>query len=454
MNRLIYTLITIILIFSRASYASSKQHIDQINSRQHQQQSNLNKQIKSQQLKPTNVRLEGSKYDNLDFPLNESPCFKINKITIVDYDPEYEAENEALLVKRKRAGKKAEKTADKKAEKKAEKSKFEWILKGIYQNNDFALPACIGSRGINVLLRRMQNYLIDEGYVTTRVVVSSQDLRSGELVFTVIAGKINHIQLRDLSESPYASQATLYFAMPVSDGDLLNLHSIREELRKAIDAYTNAKKEDKDKYREKVDEVINEIYGLQYIRTGLDLATGIMLGAPKTSAVKTAINSLNISLRWKTLRNSLKAPAVVDMNDNGKIYSNVSADSSYFDGIKLGGVRQNYGAICGGDNHRCLTDSNGKLYENDKRQYVFIGDDYYKTFNDLLTKGENPTTKENPTKELIGATGGFQGAFGSMFGIKYKLGSAFEKAVENYAGDHDVIGGELFFYDPYGVKFP
>ena len=39
--------------------------------------------------------------------------------------------------------------------------------------------ACIGSEGINVLLRRIQNRLIDFGYVTTRVVVEPQDLRSG-----------------------------------------------------------------------------------------------------------------------------------------------------------------------------------------------------------------------------------------------------------------------------------
>ena len=46
----------------------------------------------------------------------------------------------------------------------------------MYAERDFALPACIGSEGINVLLRRIQNRLIDAGYVTTRVVVEPQDL--------------------------------------------------------------------------------------------------------------------------------------------------------------------------------------------------------------------------------------------------------------------------------------
>ena len=53
-------------------------------------------------------------------------------------------------------------------------SQFSWALKSVYAERDFALPACIGSEGINVLLRRIQNRLIDFGYVTTRVVVVIQ----------------------------------------------------------------------------------------------------------------------------------------------------------------------------------------------------------------------------------------------------------------------------------------
>ena len=44
--------------------------------------------------------------------------------------------------------------------------------------------------------------------------------------------------------------------------------------------------------------------------------------------------------------NSLLAPPIEDINDNGKLYSNVGHNSRAFDGIKLGGVRMNYGVIC------------------------------------------------------------------------------------------------------------
>ena len=109
-------------------------------------------------------------------------------------------------------------------------SQFSWALKSVYAERDFALPACIGSEGINVLLRRIQNRLIDFGYVTTRVVVEPQDLRSGVLVLTVIPGKVGRIQLQDQSAIPFATRGTLWFAMPMAQGDILNIRNIEQGL--------------------------------------------------------------------------------------------------------------------------------------------------------------------------------------------------------------------------------
>jgi len=60
-----------------------------------------------------------------------------------------------------------------------------------------------------VLLRRIQNRLIEQGYVTTRVVAEPQDLRTGILKLTVIPGKVGHIQLRDQSVTPFATRGML-----------------------------------------------------------------------------------------------------------------------------------------------------------------------------------------------------------------------------------------------------
>ena len=63
----------------------------------------------------------------------------------------------------------------------------------------------------------------------------------------------------------------------------------------------------------------------------------------------------------ESFKNSLLAPPIEDANDRGKLYSNVGHNSGAFDGIKLGGVRMNYGIICGEDNSRCETDEQGNL---------------------------------------------------------------------------------------------
>ncbi|MDP0377975.1 filamentous hemagglutinin, partial [Glaesserella parasuis] len=135
----------------------------------------------------------------------------------------------------------------------------------------------------------------------------------------------------------------------------------RKELREAITDYHNANMEDKEQYKAKIDELIQDIYALEHIRTGLDLATGLVAGAPKVMSATTLISVLDTESRRASLNNSLLAPPVEDINDNGKLYSNVGHNSGAFDGIKLGGVRMNYGIICGENNSRCETDEQGKL---------------------------------------------------------------------------------------------
>ncbi|WP_386689708.1 hemagglutinin repeat-containing protein [Lonepinella sp. MS14437] len=213
----------------------------------------------------------------------------------------------------------------------------------------------------------------------------------------------------------------------------------RKELRQAILDYQNAKVDDKDKYREKIDEAIKDIYWLEHLRTGLNLATGVVTGVPKVMTAKSLLATLNIEARRETLKNSLLAPPVEDKNG---MLSNVAYGSGAFDGIKLGGVRMNYGIICGEDNSRCETNSDGSLKVNERGNYVYKQTDDYPTLKNLLDD-------KNITKELYGDTGGHQGIAGTMFGIPYSIGSVFDKAVEYYAGIHD-LNGQIFFYDKQG----
>ena len=171
---------------------------------QHQQQ--LNSAIEAQQIKEANVRLSGEKYVDDVFPQNEQNCFLIKQLVVTDYQENNP--NPKLIYP----------------------SQFHRALSAVYSKGDFTLPACIGSEGINLLLRRIQNHLIESGYVTSRAVVEPQDLRTGMLVLTIIPGKVGHIQLQDQSAMPFANRATLDFAMPISKGDILNIRDIEQGL--------------------------------------------------------------------------------------------------------------------------------------------------------------------------------------------------------------------------------
>ena len=183
----------------------------QIDAQQQKQQAEQEAAILAQQTQSANVRLEAEKESSPSFPQNEAQCFPINQLVLTDYQAEEENSSASSL-------------------KLIQPSQFSWALKSVYAERDFALPACIGSEGINVLLRRVQNRLIDAGYVTTRVVVEPQDLRSGMLVLTVIPGKVGRIQLQDQSAIPFATRGTLWFAMPMSQGDMLNVRNIEQGL--------------------------------------------------------------------------------------------------------------------------------------------------------------------------------------------------------------------------------
>ena len=206
----------------------------QFSARQQQQQTALDAEIQAQQVQNPNVHLESEKTKSVAFPVNEAPCFPINQLVLTDFNADANTDVDADV----NTGANADtaqpanavlKTTSKSLQR-IQPSRFSWALQAAYAKGDFALPACIGSQGINVLLRRIQNQLIDDGFVTTRVVVAPQDLRSGRLVLTVIPGKVGRIQLQDRSAIPFATRGTLWFAMPIAQGDILNVRDIEQGL--------------------------------------------------------------------------------------------------------------------------------------------------------------------------------------------------------------------------------
>ncbi|BCU54494.1 polypeptide-transport-associated domain-containing protein [Enterobacter kobei] len=85
---------------------------------------------------------------------------------------------------------------------------------------------CLGGKGINLLMSTLQNRIVDHGWITTRVLAPSQDLKSGTLKLALVPGNIRHVKLTDDSDD----YIQLYSAFPAHEGKLLDLRDIEQGL--------------------------------------------------------------------------------------------------------------------------------------------------------------------------------------------------------------------------------
>lgn len=91
--------------------------------------------------------------------------------------------------------------------------------------NDSALNRCLGSQGINLIMKRIQNKIIADGFITTRVLAVPQDLTQKRLKLAIIPGVIRNINFK-----PHNPRATFWNALPSASGDYLNLRDIEQAL--------------------------------------------------------------------------------------------------------------------------------------------------------------------------------------------------------------------------------
>ena len=78
---------------------------------------------------------------------------------------------------------------------------FNWSLEAanISADNQYdpALGRCLGIQGINLAVTRIQNAIVESGFITTRVFLGPQDLKSGELKLTLVRGKLRDVRFAD-----------------------------------------------------------------------------------------------------------------------------------------------------------------------------------------------------------------------------------------------------------------
>ena len=113
---------------------------------------------------------------------------------------------------------------------------FAFALRPYTTGSESMLGRCLSVNDINGLVTSVQNRIIEKGYVTTRVLVENQNLKSGNLFLTLIPGRIDQITPIDIKASRpiyidnSGNPANFAPAMPMQSGDLLNVRDIEQAL--------------------------------------------------------------------------------------------------------------------------------------------------------------------------------------------------------------------------------
>lgn len=101
--------------------------------------------------------------------------------------------------------------------------RFQWALRAVGD----AQGRCLGSAGVNAVLAKVQNTLVEAGYVTTRVLAAPQDMLGGVLQLKLVTGRIRSIRFA----VPEGQRAPAWqTAVPARSGDILNLRDIEQAL--------------------------------------------------------------------------------------------------------------------------------------------------------------------------------------------------------------------------------
>lgn len=155
--------------------------------------------LQRQQLQPQpDVRLPADEEvaAMLAFPKQESPCFVIHSL-------ELGVEGPALR-------------------------DWSWLLNHLQTPQD-PTPVkgrCLGAQGVGVVMARLQQALVQNGWTTTRIIAPPQDLSSGVLQLQVLQGVVSQVRFED----GHGQRATLFNTLPIKIGQPLNLRDIEQGL--------------------------------------------------------------------------------------------------------------------------------------------------------------------------------------------------------------------------------
>lgn len=108
---------------------------------------------------------------------------------------------------------------------------FEWLLAHSDGHAHLSKPdpiqgRCLGVQGIQTVVDRLQNALIQRGYITSRVLAGQQNLQSGTLTLDLVLGYVGEIRWAEGT----GQRASRWNTVPANNGDVLNLRNIEQAL--------------------------------------------------------------------------------------------------------------------------------------------------------------------------------------------------------------------------------
>ena len=161
--------------------------------------------------------------------LNETPCFKIDKISLL-------SENEVASFN-------ASSGADEAIIRKAYNtnySKFNSILEASLNKLDFKPSSCLGKNSINLIINSFNNEIIKSGYITSSASLVTKSLKDAKLEFVINLGLIDDISINELDTK--RNRASLFGAF----GEYSHKNKVTNirDIEQALESLQNVSKND------------------------------------------------------------------------------------------------------------------------------------------------------------------------------------------------------------------
>lgn len=161
--------------------------------------------------------------------LNETPCFKIDKISLL-------SENEVASFN---ASSGADEAIIRKAYN-ANYSKFNSILEASLNKLDFKIGSCLGKNSINLIINSFNNEIIKSGYITSSASLVTKSLKDAKLEFVINLGLIDDISINELDSQKNRASLFSAFGEYSHKNKVANIRDIEQ----ALESLQNVSKND------------------------------------------------------------------------------------------------------------------------------------------------------------------------------------------------------------------